>query len=116
MSWKKSNLLRWAAELRRHPVAGVALCAAGMLFTVLTSFLDRTDSHQSSPLNRALTFENNHSVAFSLVGIAFFIWLLGDNRPPRQKGAVLILSFFAGAMIGRCVHTVATQLASSSLW
>jgi hypothetical protein len=116
MGWKKNNLLRWVVELRRRPVAGVALCAAGILIAVMTSFLDRPGPHQPNTLGRILGFEDNYPVGFSLVGIAIFIWLLGSGSLPRQKAAIYIICFFAGAMIGRLVYALATDLARSSLW
>ena len=116
MSWKRNNLLRWVAELRRHPVTGPAACVAGMFLAVITSILDHPGLHQPSALGRILSFVDDHPAAFSLVGIAFFFWFLGAVRFPRQRGAIFVICIFAGTIVGRFVYSVATQLASSSFW
>ena len=116
VSWSRRNLLRWAVELRRHPIMGVAVFAIGMFFAVGTSFLDRHTPRRPSALSPILNIENNNPVVFGLAGIGIFIWILGTARFPRQHWAIFLFCFFAGTFGGRLMFAVATQLATSSLW
>lgn len=86
---------------------GVAGFAVGLLYGVVTHFVDRLGGHRTVSASGVLSIS---PMIIALLGIVLFVWLAGTLRLPQKRGMVFIVCIFPGAMVELLLSAIVSTI------
>jgi len=85
----------------------VAGFAVGLLYGVVTHFVDRLGGHRAVSASGLLSIS---PIVIALLGIVLFVWLAGTLRLPQKRGMVFIVCIFPGAMVELLLSAIVSTI------